>query len=259
MKVARLVVLGVAVVAGGIAALLAGRSGDPVPPPPPVAQIETADVLVAKSDIGIGQSVTAQNVQWQTWPATAASAQFIRKGERPGAIEQVSGSIARTPFFSGEPIREAKLIKANGSGYLAAMLPAGMRAISTEISPETGVGGFILPNDRVDVLLTRAEKTTGDEVYSTEIILANVQMLAIDQTVEEKNGQRVVVGKIATLALTPRQTQTLALARRLGTISLSLRSLNDAQKTGSDEDNGDLGRREPITIVRFGKGTTTLK
>ena len=144
-------------------------------------------------------------------------------------MEQIAGSIARGQFSAGEPIREDKLIKANGSGYLAAVLPAGMRAISTPISPETGAGGFILPNDRVDVVLIRAQKTTAGEVYSSETILSNVRVLAIDQTVEEKNGQRVVVGKIATLALNARNAETLVLSTRLGTLALALRSLGGRQ------------------------------
>ena len=156
-------------------------------------------------------------MRWQTWPAAAAGANFIRKNDRPDAIEQLAGSIARAPFVAGEPIREAKLIKAKGSGFMAAILPSGMRAVSTEISPETGAGGFILPNDRVDVILSRrdreAEKAAGVEVHTSETILTNVRVLAIDQTVEEKNGQRVVVGKTATLELTPRQAETLALSR----------------------------------------------
>jgi pilus assembly protein CpaB len=222
MKFARLVVLGIAVVAGGAAAWLAGRS-DQAPPPPvpqPAAQIETADVLVAKNDIAIGRALTPQDIQWQLWPAMAVGPQFIRKTERPAALNELLGSITRTPFAAGEPIREAKLIKANGSGYLAAMLPANMRALSFEISPETGVGGFVLPNDRVDILLTRARKSTnGEEVYTSEIILTNIRVLAIDQTVEEKNGQRTVVGKIATVELTPGQAETLGVARRLGSLS----------------------------------------
>jgi pilus assembly protein CpaB len=260
MKPARIIVLVIAVAAGGIAALLAGRS-DPTPPPAaPVDQIPTVEVLVARSDINMGQTVTAQELQWQVWPQAAASATFIRKGDKPAAIDELSGSIARTPFVTGEPIREAKLIKANGSGFLAAMLPAGMRAVSTEISPETGAGGFILPNDRVDVILTRreAEKRAGVDSHSSETILANVRILAIDQTVEEKNGQRVVVGKTATLELSPRQTETLALSRQLGTLSLALRSLADANRPVADNSEEELKRgRGEINTVRFGVSTQT--
>jgi|HubBroStandDraft_6_1064221.scaffolds.fasta_scaffold270381_3 pilus assembly protein CpaB len=245
MKPARLIVLFIAIGAGGIAALLAGRS-DPAPPPPePVAQLETAEVLVANAEIGLGYAVSAQDLRWQTWPAAAAGASFIRKNERPDAINQLAGSIARAPVSEGEPIRESKLIKANGSGYMAAILPTGMRAVSTDISPETGAGGFILPNDHVDVILSRRDKEAeqsngGVEVHVSETILTNVRVLAIDQTVEEKNGQRVVVGKTATLELTSRMSEQLALAHQLGTLSLALRSLVDSgTKQVEDKGPGD--------------------
>jgi pilus assembly protein CpaB len=260
MKGARILVLGVALAAGGVAAyLVKGGDEPPAPPPPtPVAQMEITDVLVASSDIGIGQAVSPQTLRWQVWPSeAAASANFIRKKDRPSAIQEISGSIARAPFSGGEPIREEKLIKANGSGYMAAILPAGMRAISTPISPETGAGGFILPNDRVDVLLIRAQKTTASELYSSETLLSNVRVLAIDQTVEEKNGQRVVVGKIATLALNSRNAETLALATRLGTIALVLRSLADGGLAEADGTN--LGARESVNVVRFGQSAPSLK
>src|ERR1700678_41114 len=199
MKTARIVVLGIALSAGAVAAYLASGSEKAVVPEPTV-QLPTVDVLVAKSDIGLGQSVGPDDVQWQTWPAATASNNFIRRTERPDANTQIAGSIARSPFVAGEPIREPKLVKANGSGFMAAVLPGGMRAVSTEISPETGAGGFILPNDRVDVILSKREKnldrpTAGDLVTSA-IILRNIRILAIDQAPREKDGQNSVVGKM---------------------------------------------------------------
>src|SRR6266545_4210338 len=138
MKAARLVVLGIAVAAGGLAALLAGRSDQAPPlPPPPVVQIDTVDILVAKNDVGIGVALSPNDIQWQTWPASAASPAFIRKNDRPDALAQFAGAIVRVPIAAGEPIRDNKVIKAKGSGYMAAILPQGMRALSTEISPET--------------------------------------------------------------------------------------------------------------------------
>jgi pilus assembly protein CpaB len=265
MKTARLVVLGVAIAAGGLAAFLASGSDQAPPPPPaPVAQLETVDVLVARSDIGVGQAMSAQDLQWQTWPAASAAPAFIRKSDRPDAIQQVAGAISRFPLASGEPIRENRLIKANGSGYMAAILPAGMRAISTEISAETGAGGFILPNDRVDVILSRrdreAEKIPGAEPFVSETILRDVRVLAIDQTVEEKNGQRVVVGKTATLELALRQAETLALARQMGTLQLALRSLadSDPSKRGKPEDDGGDRSAGRINMVRFGVSSSAL-
>jgi pilus assembly protein CpaB len=262
MKAARIVVLVVAVAAGGVAALLAGRSGDEPPPALPVAAtpIDTVDVLVAKGDIQLGQAVSGQDLQWQLWPVQAASPAFVRKSDKPDAIEQLSGAIARSPFVAGEPIREAKLIKANGSGYMAAVLDKGMRAISTEISPETGAGGFILPNDRVDVILSRrdreAEKANNTESHVSETILSNIRILAIDQTLGEKDGQKVVIGKTATLELSPRQSETLALSRQLGTLSLALRSLADAgESTLPNDDERASGKRAGINTVRYGVST----
>jgi pilus assembly protein CpaB len=256
MKAARIVVLAVALAAGGGAAILVG-SGDepaPAPAPAPVAQLPTVDVLIAKSDIGLGTAVSAKDFEWQAWPAATTGGSYITRNHRPNAIEEFAGAITRAPFTAGEPIRDAKLIKTDGaSGYMAAILPSGMRAISTEISPETGAGGFILPNDRVDVILTRRARegdTRASAGPNSETILTNVRVLAIDQTVEEKNGQRVVVGKTATLELSPRQSESLALSRQLGTLSLALRSLLDAGKTAEADDGP--GRRTSINTVRFG-------
>lgn len=233
MKPARLIVLFIAIAAGGIAALLASRSEQAPPPPAPVAQLETAEVLVANTEISMGRVVSPPDLRWQTWPAAAAGASFIRKSDRPDAIDQLAGSIARIAFSDGEPIREAKLIRAGGAGYMAAILPTGMRAASTEIAPERGVGGFILPNDHVDVILTRRDKEAeasngGTEVQVSETILTNVRVLAIGKTVEEKSGQTNVDGTVATLEVTPQMAERLALAHQLGTISLSLRSLMDS-------------------------------
>ena len=147
MKAARIVVLTVAVAAGGIAALLAGRSEKAPEPKAEVPKFDTVDILVAKSDVPRGQTLTPADVFWQAWPATTASGNFIRRTDRPKAIENLNGMIVRAPFVAGEPIREAKLVNSKGSGFMAAILPTGMRAISTQISPETGAGGFILPND----------------------------------------------------------------------------------------------------------------
>ena len=263
MKAARLVVLVVAVGAGGLAALLASRGGDEPPPAPaPATQIDTVDVLVAKSDIPLGHSISAQDMQWQLWPTQAASPVFVRKSDKPNAIEELTGAIARAPFVAGEPLREGKLIKSNGSGYMAAVLDKGMRAISTEISPETGAGGFILPNDRVDVILSRrdreAEKSSGSESHTSETILIAIRVLAIDQTLGEKDGQKVVIGKTATLELTPRQAEQLALSRQLGTMSLALRSLADAGETAlPNDDDRAAGKRAGINTVRFGVSTVT--
>lgn len=257
MDKARILVLAIAGCAGLTALYLASGSDDKPAPPPPVAQLPTVDILVARTDIGLGQAVKPEDLQWQTWPAATASASFMRRDSNAEAIKDVTGSIARAPFIQGEPIREQKLVKADGSGFMAAILPTGMRAVSTEISPETGAGGFILPNDRVDVILSRRDKNLdqqmgGRDIVTTEILLSNVRVLAIDQAPKEKDGNNSLVGKTVTLELKPEQAETLARARQSGTLALALRSIADVnEKTDETRDNAPK-RGESIRVVRFG-------
>ena len=260
MNTARIIVLAIALGAGGIAAYLASGSA----PAPVVSdsgpKLDTVDVLVARTDIPIGRTVNPEDFQWQTWPAETVSSSFIRRSDRGEAIAELSGSIARSSLFAGEPVREAKLVK--GAGFMAAILPSGMRAISTEISPETGAGGFILPNDRVDVILSKRERNPdrtggGQDIVHSEIVLGNVKVLDIDQTIEEQNGQKVVVGKTATLELKPEQAETLARSRQSGTLSLALRSLADANAPADDVDQHS--RRSSVNVVRFGVSTTATQ
>jgi pilus assembly protein CpaB len=257
MKIARIMVLGIALAAGGVAAYLARNSGSSAPPAEAQAQpekVDTVDILIAKSDIGIGQTLKAEDLDWQAWPSKLVSKQYLTRSDNPNAPAPVLGDVTRAPFVTGEPIRESKLIKA-GSGYLAAILTPGMRAVSTDISPESGAGGFILPNDRVDVILTSAEKESdGRDYYKSQTILTDVRVLAIDQAIEEKSGQHTAIGKIATLELSPSDAEKLALARRLGSISVVLRSLAEVGKAGERE--ASLTRSDSVTVVRFGQSTT---
>ena len=264
MNTARIIVLIIALSAGAVAAYLASGSDNKPSPAEQAVQLQTVDVLVAKADIGLGQALTPNDLQWQSWPASTAGTTFIRRNDRPDATTQLAGSIARAPFIAGEPIREAKLVKADGSGFMAAILPAGMRAVSTDISPETGAGGFILPNDRVDVLLTRREKSpSGDrstpDIVHSEILLANVRVLAIDQAPKEKEGQNSVVGKTVTLELKPEQAATLAAARQAGTLSLALRSIADVNQVEIGSDDAKR-QRSSVNVVRYGvTNPTTLQ
>jgi pilus assembly protein CpaB len=264
MNTARIVVLVIALSAGGVAAYLARVAGEPAPAEPAAQQLPTVDVLVAKSDIGLGQSVKPDDLQWQTWPAATASSSFIRRADRADAMKAVVGSIARAPFIAGEPMREQKLVRTDGSGFMAAILPTGMRAISTEISPETGAGGFILPNDRVDVILSGREKSpdrNAADIVSSETILVNVRVLAIDQAPKEKDGQNTVVGKTVTLEMKSEQAETLARARQAGTLSLALRSIADGNVVENGSDDQARKRGESISMVRYGvsSSTTTQK
>jgi len=261
MKTARLVVLIIALAAGGIAALLAGRSHKPANSgAAEPAKVATVDVLVAKATIGMGQKLTASDVTWQPWPANANTGDFIRRSDHPQAIESLSGALARSPFVAGEPIRDAKLVMAKGSGFMAAILPSGMRAVSIGVSAVTAASGFILPNDYVDVILTKrdrqAEKQSGGEVHTATTLLSDIRVLAIDQRIEDKKGEKVVVGRTATLELTPVQVETIELAQQTGKLSLALRSMADAGKGKPAEEN-DTDHGKAISIVRFGVNSVT--
>lgn len=260
MRRSRIIVLVIALAAGAIAAMLASGNRTPAPqapPPAPPPPLATTDVLVAKNDLNTGQMIKDGDLGWQTWPADSASAALVRKSDRPDAIKDFVGAWVRSPMVVGEPIRDSKVVTGRGGGFMAAVLPHGMRAIALDISPDTDAGGFILPNDHVDVILTRrdkwAERIGGVEKYISETILRNVRVLAVDQGIEDHEGQKVAVGKTATIELDPQQAETLALARQLGTISLTLRSLLDSQSpTPEGGDQQQEKQSRTINTVRFG-------
>jgi len=258
MKAARLIVMGTALVAAGGAAYLALRLVNREPEVLEVQSgptVELAEVLVAAKDITMGGNLKGGALRWQAWPADAIGRGFIRRSDKPDALVEMGSAIARAAIFEGEPIRETKLVKSE-RGYMSAILPAGQRAIATTISTATSAGGFILPNDRVDVIMTyRAKGDDGDE-YVTETILENIRVLAIDQTVEEKDGEAVVVGQTATLQLTPREAEVLTVAQQMAErLSLSLRSVEDSKtdqtKAAYHLLNGERGAGT-VRVIRYG-------
>ncbi|GJD47986.1 hypothetical protein OPKNFCMD_0699 [Methylobacterium crusticola] len=260
MKSSRLLLIGVAVVSGTAAFyLMSGREPPPAPvvqqaaPPPPA---DTVDVLVAAAELPLGQTLKPADLRWQPWPKGAAGDGFLQRSAVPTALEDTTGSIVRSPFLAGEPMRREKLIKANGSGFLSAILPSGMRAVAISIDARGSntAGGFILPNDRVDVLRTyrdeEASRTGNSDVQLSETLLTNIRVLAVGQTVQERNGERVVTGDTATLELTPAQTEVITLAQKVGQLSLALRSLADASQAAPDP--VDRKAEAGLTVVRYG-------
>ncbi|WP_029350531.1 Flp pilus assembly protein CpaB [Bosea sp. 117] len=253
MKIARIVVLMVAVVAGGTAYVLSRRGTVTAPAPQVTKSVDTVGVLVARRDIDVGRRLTADDLTWQSWPTSSAGDGTIRQTNSPDAIGEYTGAVARGPFFSGEPIRTQKIIKADGSGFLSAILASGMRAVSIEVNEDKRAAGFILPNDRVDVLLTHKDteaQKRGTDQLVTETVLTNIRVLTVGQTIEEKDGDRSVAGKTpVTLELDPGQAEILASASENGTLSLSLRSIAD-----SAPGTGGTAKREAnsISIVRYG-------
>ena len=154
MKPARIAVLGIALAAGLGAAILASGSKPPEPAAPPPPPVLTDDVLVAARELNVGTVVDAAGLRWDAWPKDHIPEGFIRKSVSPNGIEELKGYMTRANFAPGEPLRRERLSK--GPGFLAADLQAGMRAVAISIDPQgsSTAGGFILPDDRVDVIHT---------------------------------------------------------------------------------------------------------
>ena len=257
MKIARLAVLGIALVAGLGAAVMINRSKGPAPKVVAAKPaVESVDVLVAARALDLGALIDAGDVKWQSWPKTDVAGGMIVKSTEPKAIDDIKGSVIRGQFFPGEPIRREKLVKGPNSGFLSAILPSGYRAVAINIdhAGSATAGGFVLPNDRVDVIRTsrdeEASKQAKTDVYRSETILTNVRVLAIGTNIQEKNGEHVVQGSTATLEVTPQQAQQLVLAQRVGQLSLALRSLADADQ--SADVSSDTAPDKSLTVVRYG-------
>lgn len=248
MKYARLLVLGVALGAGALAARMVMTSQAPSPEPVVAKAPEKAEkvaILVADKDIGLGNKLAARDLSWTDWPRDAVPPGAITKDADPKARDTYIGQIARAPIYRGEPIRAQRLINTD-KGFMAAMLPKGKRAIAVGVEAETTAGGFILPGDKVDLILTREK--SGASVMS-ETILENIRVLAIDTTTAgEKDEKSLSPKRTATLELAPEQAEIVAQAQQLGTIALALRSAQDS----SDDEVEQVRRRGGVNFVKYG-------
>ena len=285
MKPARIIVICVAAVAAIGLALVVRAMGSPSNSPTAVAAAAAvpvrpmAKVLVAAKDLQPGQRLTESDLAWKDWPVDEVNPAFITDGTTPlpaveaaagaaapaapptGAVASVTraandlatggakadyiGSVVREPILAGEPIVSRKIVRAGDSGYMAAYLEPGMRAMAIRVTVETAAGGFILPGDRVDVLLTRetnlgnAGAQEGDRSkFASSTVMQNIKVLAIDQSTRAGDDEQAVVGATATLEVGPRDAEALALAKSEGELSLVLRSYAD---TG-----GPSGRVAPV-------------
>ena len=252
MRPIQLVILLVAGAAAAGAGLIATRIGtrdavvpqqvavQPVEPP-----IALEDVLVAAKDIGIGKGVDADSLVWKPWPKDGLSDGYIQRSGEPDAVTDLKGMLARSPILAGEPIRKAKLVRSD-RGFLSAVLPQGMRAVAVRVNAASTAGGFILPEDRVDIMLVQDKEGS---TAVAETILTNVRILAIDQNVEQSGEQKgaMVAQNTATLELTPEQAEMIVQAQQVGSISLSLRPLVEANTPTEKQ-----ARPTGIAVVKYG-------
>lgn len=245
----RIALLAVALIAGGLAAYLTVQSGQPVTqtviqPVTEVVQEARLQVLAAKTGIGLGQRLTPETVEWIDWPEGAVRTEYITAAAMPDAVTEMNGAVARFEFFPGEPIRADKLAQP-GDGYLSAVLDTGTRGVSVSVSASSASGGFIVPNDRVDVVLTRSASEGGAQVSDT--ILRNVRVLAINTRLGEtgttgaatdpENPRAEIFSEaIATLQLDSNQAEVIINATGTGKLTLVLRPIVDtAEAAAIDE------------------------
>lgn len=253
MRPIQLVILLVAVGAAAGAGLIATRIGTRGPEvaqevvaQPAAPPMDLEDVLVAAADIQVGKTVDADTLVWKPWPKDGLNEGYVQRSSEPDAVTELKGMLVRSPILAGEPIRKAKLVRSD-RGFLSAVLPMGMRAVAVRVNAASTAGGFILPEDRVDILLVH-QKGANEAVAET--ILTDIRVLAIDQSIQQTGDDKqpsMVAQNTATLELTPDQTELVTQAQQIGTISLALRPLADSSQPMAKQ-------RKPtgIAVVKFG-------
>ena len=288
MSPVRLVILLIAAAAAIGAVFLVRSMQAPAPavaaadvaaPAPVPVEIPLKQILVANNTIPAGKFVSLDDLKWQGWPADAQMDSFIDKEKEAEALEKMVGAVARFDIVAGEPVTKTKLQHPGTAGFMSVMLTQGMRAVSIEIETETAAGGFIQPNDRVDVILTREVETANAQAnplagIRSDLILQNVRVLAIDQVYgtppmengegEARTGQgAVIVGSRATLELSERDATLVNTARKAGDISLTLRSIADlsapqgATGMGRAYRDGVSQDAEGVRVYRYGTETVS--
>jgi pilus assembly protein CpaB len=222
----------------------------------PQVQIAMTEILVASKAIEAGRQLTADSVTWEAWPQSAVKGDFITKEAHPDLDKFVEGAVTRAPLVDGEPVTETKFVRAENASFMAATLTPGNRAISIPVEAETAAGGFILPNDRVDVILTVEIENGegGGSLYSTRTILRDVRVLAIDQIMKQEDDQQAVVAKTATLEVSPREAELVAQADDMGTLAVALRALGDDVEVIDDAVASlqQQQRASAVNVIRYG-------
>jgi len=262
MNTRRLVVLLLAAGAAGVVALMVrgfvGGGTKPAEARVAPAPVEIARVLVAATRLDPGKIVTPDQVRWQAWPVKSIDASFIRQSGSTTPAAIVDGMVVRAPMVDGEPVTYAKIVKSGSNGFMAATIAPGMRAVSIPVSVASVAGGFILPNNRVDIILTVMTNDTPRRGL-TRTVLNNVRVLAIDQAAENKDQKAVAEVKTVTLELSPEQSRVMATAQAMGMLSLALRGLGDDQTAAADPQKNKNGSADGdeqsgiVTVIRYGQ------
>lgn len=202
-------------------------------------------VLVARRALPAGAILKADDLRWQAWPGDVASPDYMTPAQT--SLAKAAGAVTRAPIAAGEPLTADNLARPGDRGFLAAVLAPGFRAVTLNVSPSTGVAGFVLPGDRVDLVLTRGlDAGQGNpRRFVSETIARDIRVVGSDQRLNHPGPKDpAVMPQTVTLEVTPRQAELLALAGERGRLSLSLRSLaqgpEDARPLLTLTDESDL-------------------
>jgi pilus assembly protein CpaB len=230
MSARQLIVLVVAAIAAiGALLLIRGIGGGRATPTSEVAQpIEGEQILVAARDIGQGAALTPSDLGVALFPQGSISPTFVRLSAQPSAQAEYVGAVTRRSFARGEPITTGSVVQPEGRGFMAAQLPAGYRAVALEIEEQSAAGGYIQPNDRVDVIVTHKDNEGGEDQVRSEVVLEDIRVLAIGETTTPQasgEGPQRVQGNVAVLEVAAADARALAMAQELGDVSLALRGV----------------------------------
>jgi pilus assembly protein CpaB len=233
MNLRTVVLLAVALSVAGLTALLVNgwmngqKRTVAAPPPVAAAPPPLPEILVAKNAMPAGTFVKPDALEWRPWPQEGLTDAYLVKGK--ASEKDLAGAVVRTHLYAGEPITTSRVVHPGEQGFLAAVLDPGKRAVAIPVDGTSGVAGFVFPGDFVDVIFTvkrtvSAEGSEGNETRQfSETLLSDVRVLAIDQNLDNSGAAKV--GKNATLEVSPKQAERVALGLDMGTLSLSLRSL----------------------------------
>lgn len=232
MSARQLIVLAIAAVAAIVAlVLIRGMSSRNEPAAENSAPVGGEQVLVATRDIPQGAALSPSDFTVVVFPAAAVAPSFISVTRQPSAQADYVGAVTRRALVQGEPITTSAVIQPDGRGFMAALLEPGFRAVAVEITANTAVGGFIQPNDHVDVIATyRAQNgdSGGQEQVRSEIVLRDIRVLAMGENTQPQTSGEAPLkldAPFAVLELSPEQARVLSMADDMGEIDLALRGV----------------------------------
>jgi pilus assembly protein CpaB len=250
MRVVTIILIVVALAIAGATAFFVSQflasTEEAAQKPPEIIEEPKVEVLVSADDLPLGKIIQSEDLRWQLWPEDSIQPDYITRGAGGDSeidqdiLDDIRGSAVRVAMIPGEPIIASKLFHRGESGFLSGVLAPGMRAVTVGVNAETSGGGFVLPGDRVDLVVIfdvlDTDEVTGETTNRvvSETVLQDLRVLAVDQEVatetrrgedgQASNDTLTEVAETVTLEVTPNEAQIVAVADQMGRLRLVLRS-----------------------------------